>query len=92
MKITTISFDLKIFGEKFTHRLPDDQLSASLEYIDFSEVLLALDALCHYICENHIPITDSEYKQICTFNASFNQPLDYRILKCIKSLIRDHSI
>src|SRR5213592_4038066 len=54
--------DVLAFGEVFRGRLPDDVLDDALEYVGFSEPLLAVEILADQLGEYDVRVTRDEWE------------------------------
>ncbi|MCA6223108.1 MafI family immunity protein [Photorhabdus antumapuensis] len=75
-----INDKIRKFGELLKDRLDPSLVNSALEYIDFSENVLAFETLCDHIGDFDIKITDDEYDQIIDIAKQFDLPIDHRYL------------
>jgi len=83
----SIGEELNEFGMCFNDRLSETNLKFALNYIGLSEVPLALETLCDYLCEGDVPVTEEEYKRIAYFDQALKYPLNKRVMRYLQDLI-----
>ena len=83
----SIGEELNEFGMCFNDRLSETYLKFALNYIGLSEVTLALETLCDYLCEGDVPVTEEEYKRIAYFDQALKYPLNKRVMRYLQDLI-----
>ena len=59
-----INEKIKTFGEALKNRLDSSLIDFALEYIDFSENVLAFETLCGHIANYQVRISPDEYRQV----------------------------
>lgn len=75
-----VNNDIVKLGELLKNRLDPSLVDAALEYIGFSENVLAFETLCDHIGDFDIQISDSEYDLIIDIAKQFDLPIDNRYL------------
>lgn len=73
-----INDKIKSLGEGLKDRLDPSLIDFALEYIGFSENILAFETICDHIAEHDIVITKDEYSQILKIANDFGLEIDNR--------------
>ena len=67
----TLDERIKNLGKSLEDRIDANLIDAALEYITFSERLLAFEPLCDYIEDFNIQLTEKESQEISFINKEF---------------------
>lgn len=67
----TLDERIKNLGKSLEDRIDANLIDATLEYITFSERLLAFEMLCDYIEDFNIQLTEKESQEISFINKEF---------------------
>jgi hypothetical protein len=82
-------FELRVYtlGMRFCSRLKRDRLDFALSYIQHHELLMALDTLCTYLCEDAVRITHEEHCKIVAISRLDGMALHPILLKALSKLV-----
>lgn len=72
--------EIKAFGEGLKDRLEPSLVNFALEYIRFSESILAFETLCDYITDYDIVISKNEYTQLLKISNQLGLGIDSRYI------------
>ena len=73
-----INDKIKSLGEGLKDRLDPSLIDFALEYIGFSENILAFEMICDHIADHDVVITKDEYYQIIKIANDFGLEIDNR--------------
>jgi len=76
------------FGKKFKGRLDDLWLESALDYVSYSEEMLAFEMLCDYLADYDVCLCMEEYAEMIKLAADMGFDLDDTALKYLKYLAR----
>ena len=75
-----VNDQIRRLGESLKGRLDSSLVDDALEYINYSENVLAFETLCDHIGDLDIKITEYEYNQILNIVSELNLTLSNRYL------------
>ncbi|AWH87803.1 MULTISPECIES: MafI family immunity protein [Limnobaculum] len=73
-----ISKQINLLGNGLKNRLDPTLIDFALEYIEFSEVVLAFETLCDHIADYDVVISKDEYSQIIKIANELGLEIDDR--------------
>ena len=65
-------------GEGLKDRLDPSIIDFALDYINYSESLLAFETLCDHIADNDVKVSDDEYEKVILFANKLGLEIDSR--------------
>ena len=75
-----VNDQIRRLGESLKGRLDSSLVDDALEYINYSENVLAFETLCDHIGDFDITITEYEYNQVLNIVSELNLTLSNRYL------------
>ncbi|WP_434526585.1 MafI family immunity protein [Photorhabdus asymbiotica] len=73
-----INDKIRALGERLKDRLDPSLIDFALEYISYSENILAFETLCDHIADYDVAIEEEEYVQIITLAHELGLKIDNR--------------
>ena len=73
-----INDELRYFGEGLKGRLEPSLVDFALDYLAFSEIVLAFETLCDHIADNDVAISKEEYLQVLKISNDLGLKIDSR--------------
>ena len=73
-----ITKEIRLLGEGLKDRLDPSLIDFAIEYIDFSEDLVAFETLCDYIADYGVLVSRDEYKRIIDIASTLGLASDNR--------------
>lgn len=71
---------IKELGSSIKDRLDPELIDYALDYINYSENVLAFETLCDHIADYEVKLSDDEYKKILNIVNLLHLDLDNRYL------------
>ncbi|EHF8233657.1 MULTISPECIES: MafI family immunity protein [Enterobacter] len=73
-----INDEIRYFGEGLKGRLEPSLVDFALDYLGFSEIVLAFETLCDHIADNDVAISKEEYLQVLKISNDLGLKIDSR--------------
>jgi hypothetical protein len=73
-----ITKEIRLLGEGLKDRLDPSLIDFALEYIDFSEDVVAFETLCDHIADYGVLVSRDEYKRIIDIASALGLAIDNR--------------
>lgn len=80
LDFVSINHRIRLLGEGLKGRIDSSVIDYDLEYIDYSENVLAFETLCDHIADYEVVITKYEYNQVISIATALNLDRDNRYL------------